>query len=291
MKILWLQDLDPMVETGGAQLTDRSMIVEGIRRGHDIHIAIPTTCVTFDYDCFVISNTVSFPVELFQSLVSVNKRCIWFNHDYSPICKYRLFYPMLERCKSCYLRERWLPILRQAEMMTWLSPLHRDSWLWLYPELSEIKSVLCPSPVDTDYFKDLGMRRNGVVCPEGLYEFKGMKHHLQWAIDNPDKEITFVGGSEGEVNLPPNCKVVGYVSQEQMLEFYNKAEYLLHLPQSPSPFDRVCVEAYLSGCRIIGNVNTGALSWPFFVEGKEAVTKACKESPKRFWESVEGVIK
>ncbi len=292
MKITWIQDLEVFTSGGGAQLTDRTHIIEGLRRGHSVDLLTPQSGLTTpDKDAFVISNASVFRFELFENLLTTNKPLIWFLHDYWPICKYRLFYPMQDTCKSCYLKERWLPVLLKAKLIIWLSPLHRESWLWLYPELKDIPYHLSPSPVEPHKFYPIdGIKREGIIAVESLHPFKGRANVLDWVINHPDKTVTFVGGNAYPNELlPPNARQLDFVPYGAMNEQYNQHEHLLHLPQSPSPFDRTTVEAYLAGCKIIGNELIGALSYDWF-KSREEVAEHCRESPKEFWKKIKEVL-
>ena len=292
MKFTWLQDLDILTAPGGAQFTDRTHFIEGIRRGHDLGLFTPQANPTLEGDCdaFIISNVSLFPLELFKRILADRKAMIWFNHDYWPICKYRLFYPMRDECKSCYLKERWLPILSKAKLMIWLSPLHRESWLWLYPELEDVPYHLSPSPVSPDQFYNMGLKRNGAVAVESLHPFKGRVHVIRWAEEHPEVDIDVIGGDpEPGEPLPPNVKVHGGLAYSVMNEFYNQHKVFLHLPQSPSPFDRAVAEAYLTGCKVVGNENVGALSYPWF-KSRGVVADYLRNSPKEFWDRIEEVL-
>lgn len=284
-----------MTHPGGAQLTDRAHFLEGVRRGHDLEIWTPHSEAALDSlgagDIVLASNPVFIHHEVFLGLLDRGARVVWFLHDYQPLCRWRLFYPMQEECRSCHRKERWLPILLKARLIIWLSPLHRESWLWTCPELAGVPHHLSPSPVNPDRFHDMGLPRQGVVAVESLHPFKGRKHVLRWAQEHPEVPITFLAGNPfPNDGLPPNCRVVDQVPGWRMNEVYNRHQVMLHLPQSPSPFDRAVPEAYLAGCRIVGNSLVGALSWPFFQEGREGVAQALRESPTRFWEAVEGAL-
>jgi len=288
MKFSFLQDLDPMTNGGGAQLTDRAMVVEGIRRGHDVELCLPHTGV-LTTNPVIVSNATSFSIQTFQELHKREVPYVWFLHDYWPACKYRLFYPMRQSCQSCYLKERWLPILKGAKLIVWLAPLHRDSWLWLYPELQDTPYLVTPSPVP-DTFCGLGNPRSGVVVVEGLHPFKGRRHIIRWAEQHPDVPITVVGGNPGGGPLPRNIgQVYDQVPYDQMVQVYNQAEALLHLPSSPTPFDRIVAEALMSGCKVIGNSLIGALSYEWFKD-RPAVVHYCHESSRVFWEKIEEVF-
>ena len=268
-------------------MTDRSHIFEGIRRGHDLELVLPTSRIALGSP-MVISNASAFSLEFFQEAQRQGIAYVWFLHDYTPVCKWRLFYPLAEPCFTCYLKPRWLPILMGAALIVWLSPLHREAWLQLYPELASRPYHLAPSPVDPNMFRDLGKPRSGVIAVQSLQEFKGRGQVLQWALEHPSTALTIVGNNPiPEDDLPPNCTNIPDVPYSEMNALYNRHEVFLHLPESPQPFERTCAEAYLAGCRVMGNALVGALSWPFFHEGREAVTTALRDSPKRFWEAVE----
>ena len=294
MKMLYAQDFDFMVHPGGAQITDRAHFLEGIRRGHDIHIWSPESGID-DYDLHgdvkvIASNPVFLHVDTFQLLLDRSIPYVYFFHDYMPVCKYRLFYPMKESCKSCYLKERWLPYLVKSKMLIWLSPLHRESWLWVCPELEGVPFHLSPSPVNPDSFYDLGLPRQGVISVESLHPFKGRDQVLKWAVEHPEVEVDIVGGNpEPNSPLPPNCKDIGQVSGSKMNEVYNQHKVFLHLPQNPSPFDRTVAEAYLAGCDVIGNELIGALSYDWF-SSREQVAEHCRNSSRLLWDKLEEVF-
>jgi len=292
MRLAFIQDLDIFSIGGGAQLTDRTHFTEGLKRGHDIELVTPSSGgVVPKVDGIIVSNASAFPASNLMGMSELGIPIIWFIHDYFPICKYRLFYPMGNSCKSCYLKERWLPVLKLARLIIWLSPLHRESWLWLYPELEDIPYHLAPSPVSADLFYDLHLeRKEGVISVEGLHPFKGRDYILRWIEDHPEVKVTIIGGNPDPLgSLPPNCRSIGVVPNVDMNEVYNQHEALLHLPQSPSPFDRTVAEAFLAGCKIIGNKNIGALSYDWFISC-ESVAEHCKNSPKEFWEVIENAL-
>ncbi len=290
MKIAWIQDLNIFSIGGGAQLTDLGHFKEGLRRGYDIRLVLPDSdaAVPFWCDLVIVSNCVNFSHEFFKDLVNKGKKLMWFFHDY--FCKWRLFFPMLEKCRNCYLKPRWLPILTKSPLLIWLSPLHRESWLWTYPELKDMPYVNIPSAIDPNQFVNLGLERKGVVCSSGLLLFKGRANVLRWAQEHPDTPITFMGGNDLPMEpLPPNCKDIGYYSHMGMNEAFNQFETLLHLPNTPQPFERIIAEAYLGGCKIKGNRLVGALSYDWFTS-REKVADRVRRAPTDFWDSIEKAL-
>jgi len=293
-KFIWVQDLDFIIEGGGAQNTDRAHFTEGIRRGHNESIVTPQgniDSLLADNSPVIISNMMAgFSLQVFQQLVERNRPCIWFFHDYQPLCKYRLFYPMLRKCKTCYRKNSWLPILLRAKLLIWLSSLHRESWLWSCPELEDVPYAVIPSPVDPNQFYDLNLPRDGVVSVSSLFPFKGRENILRWATEHPEVNITFISGNPlPNEPLPPNCQDIGPQPFSLLNEIYNRHKTFLHLPGTPQPFERSLTEAYLAGCDIIGNKLIGALSYNWF-KSREEVVEHCSNSSKLFWGKIEEVL-
>lgn len=291
MKFCWAQDMDIFSQGGGSQNTDRAHFTEGIRRGHDIILVTPQREINavFLNEAVIISNVTAFGIETFQKLKNEARPYIWFFHDY--FCKYRLFYPMQAKCKQCYLKERWLPILLGAKLLIWLSPLHRNSWLWSYPELKDMPHAVVPSPVDPKQFYEMGLPRENIVSVSSLFPFKGRENVLRWAIEHPEQRVTFISGNPlPDEPLPPNCQDIGIQSFWALNEIYNRHKTFLHLPGTPMPFDRAVPEAFLAGCDIIGNKLIGALSYPWF-KSRDEVAKHCGNSSKLFWEEIENALR
>lgn len=286
MKFAWLQDMCPWECGGGAQLTDRAHMTYGIRRGHDITLVTPAVqAMSMKVDAIIISNATQFRLDHLEMLAR-ERPVIWFFHDYWP-CKWRLYYPMLKKCEDCYLRSRWVPLFQASAMAIWLSPLHRNAFLYVYPELETMPHICCPSPVDGQVFHDMGLERQGVVSIEGLHDFKGRRNILAWAEAHPDVLVDCIGGNQyPDKPLPPNTRYIPEIPNWELNEFLNRHEALLHLPQSPSPFDRTTAEAYLAGCSIIGNQHIGALSFPWWTD-RESVRQALKDSSLQFWSAIE----
>lgn len=293
MKIGWLQDLDPMTEFGGAQFTDRAHIVTGFRRGHDVHVLVPgkPSDPLESFDLVIVSNCTSVALGMFEEMRGKKVPFVFFFHDFGPmVCKYRLLFPMEERCRSlCYLRERWAPILRGARLNIWLSPLHRTSFLWAYPWLRHLPYRLVPSPVDGALFYDMGLARRGVLAVNSDVSFKGVDNLIRWAEENSGANITLVGGNPEGRTFPPNVTLVSPRSYSEMNQLYNEHEVFLHLASNIEPFGRTCAEALLAGCRVVGNRNVGALSYPWF-RSAEDVARNCALAPQRFWEAVEASV-
>lgn len=295
MKIAWLQDLNPMGATGGAQQNDRAMIIAGFKRGHDIEIVGPgdSPDVLEWADKVVVSNAVGFPIGLFQACP---KPYIFFLHDFWPLCRVRLYYPMLTKCKTCFRKPTWIPVMERASLIIWLSRLHRHAWLYACPELRGVPYALVPSAIDPSEFHDLGLPRAGVVAVNAGQAYKGRNQVITWAGAHPGSKLTMVGDCPNPGEFPPNVGFMGNVHPRSINTAYNKFETFLHLPETVMPFDRTVVEALLAGCKIVGNKNIGALSWEEMQSNKEdssgllrdsAIRRWLLKAPGQFWNKVE----
>lgn len=283
MKIAWVQDLSPWTELGGAQLTDKAHIIAGIKRGHDIEIILPGTVSAFQEwaDLIIVSNATMFPIAMFQNFT---KPYVFFVHDYWPLCKLRLYYPMLDKCRVCYPSLDWRAIFEKSKLIVWLSPLHRESWLFTFSELEKHEYALVPSPVSPDDFYDMKLERKGAIAVHSGVDFKGKERFVEWCVEHPDVPVTLVGPGD---NLPPNVTRIEHVLYTKINELYNRHEYFVHLPMNPMPFDRTVAEAYLAGCKIIANKNVGALSWEQFYQSREHVERLLRASSAMFWDKIE----
>lgn len=284
MKVAWIQDMDPFTDAGGAQQTDKSHILFGIRNGHEVEVILKDQFYDDNIDLTVVSNAQSFSTEFLNSL---RIPYVIFLHDYWGLCRYRLFYPMQDKCRSCYLKDRFLLFLQNSALIIWLSPLHRESWLFTYPELKEHKHTIIPSAINVDLFYNLEQERHGVLAINAGLKFKGVSRFREWAEEHRDVNIDLVGSID-EL-LPNNVHSINFVPPLKMNGLYNKYQKFIHLPTTPQPFERTVAEAYLAGCEIIGNRNIGALSFPWFTD-REMVRICLQTVNKQFWDCLKRVI-
>jgi len=273
-RIAWITDLDPLVIGGGAQLNDRLRLIEGIRRGHNIEIVTPVSERPRKYDLAILHNITSFPRDY---LLDLKPRVIC-HHDYP--CKWRLHWPMLEKCKRCVDRDFWLKLMAGAELNFFLSTLHRDSIRAIYPEVNGISvpSAMNPKP----FLEAKGEHRKNTALIINLYTFKGVENVLAYLKKHSELIPTFHGSTnhpEIKINSPP-------VPSEELPSIYARHEYFIHLPKSPQPFERTAAEALFAGCKLILNEKVGATSWPWWGNKKEVAGEVA-QAPKRFWDIIQ----
>lgn len=286
---------------GGAQVTDRQFILHGIRQGHDIFILTPqmlgkTPISTFDLAIF--SNCVTFPK---PELKKISESCkyVIFTHDFY-LCRWRLYFASQKKCMSCRYMPFWKDLYSRSLLNIFMSPLHYQAHCSVMPQLAKHPHALVPSAINpSDFLASPGIdiKPKTVVSVNCLYGFKGRENVLQYAKDHPDLTFTFIGGKEKEVDLPENCKYVGYKLREDIVKLYGEHEYFLHLPEHPQPFERSPVEFILANPKgkLILNSLVGATSYPWFRVGdkinRREIIKQCSEAPKKFWREIRACLK
>ncbi len=289
MKIAWLQDQDIFAFPGGAEMNDAAHFREGLRRGHDLYLVGPQ--VPFSQpEALIVSNCLSFDRKRLTDMID-SAPAVFFFHDYI-FCKYRLFYPYTEKCGSCDSTRWWLELFLKAKLLIWLSPLHRNATLLALPELENIPYALIPSAINPERFlkeKEV-IRQDAYLSVNSLFPFKGRENIIAFAEKHPDRLFHIISQEE-ETNLHGNIVVLPPQTYDLMPKVYRLYKYYLELPATPQPFNRTCVEAKLSGCKIITNDLMGATSWPWFKEDAGYIAEELRAAPTRFWTAVERALK
>lgn len=292
MKIGFLQDYNIFAVQGGAEMNDRAMFEEGLKKGYNLTLFTPDAAYS-DQDAVIISNCVSFDRFRLKNIAN-SAKTVWFFHDYI-FCRNRLFYPVAEQCKVCGYKNYWLDLFKKAKLLIWLSPLHRDMTLRSLPELSQVPFALIPSAINPDSFlikpESQAARSPAYLSVNTLYEFKGRENLLAWAKENPDKELHILSSVACYEQFPPNVTVLPQVLYDLMPGIYSGYDNYIELPSTPQPFNRTITEAKLSGCKIHTNELMGAASWDWFKQDKEAVAAALRAAPGQFWDATERAIK
>lgn len=294
MKIAFLQDFSIFTAGGGAELSDRAAFIEGTRRGHDMVLVNPENMNSWmGCDMAIISNATRFPKELLIKITHTIPTVL-YHHDYYERCHYRLFFPVLDKCKTtCPNKKFSEDLFKDARLHIFLSPLHREQWLKVMPELEDAPYYLHPSPINTNLFKPLDVERkpNTVLGINSLLRFKGRDNVIQYAQEHSELDFTFVGAMEPGTKVPENCSVLARVPNEELPGMYSQAEYVIHLPTSVDPFCRVVAESKLCGAKLIVNKLVGCTSYKEFKKPRDEFAKWIDGAPKRFWMAIEGAVK
>lgn len=235
----------------------------------------------------IVSNATRFSAEeLSKSLSDIPY--IVFHHDYWH-CRYRLFFSLQEKCKSCPWMPPWRRLYNEARLNIFMSPLQRDACFSVMPELSERPHTLCPSLLDPEAWPRLETERKPrtVFGLNSLLPFKGRANAIEYARNHTDRSFTFAGGSEGEGELPSNARYIGPVDDKTLRDHYSQSESFLHLPATPQPSERSCIEARLSGCNLIVNHLVGVTSYPEWRLADDEFRTWLSQQPSKLWERME----
>lgn len=277
--ILWLTDYTiKEVPAGGAEITDSYVIKAGELLGYNIRVITPSRISTTDMswcDLVVFSNNFSFPD-------SVRKRLM----QEKPYIVY------------CHDSGRWLSIakkqkdfFKRAKISVFLSPLHQAQF---NEYLIGAKNIICTPPYIPYYFYDRGKQRNGRILYAGnMHEGKGLWDIVEFAKNNPSFTLDFHyhrGGNRITRTLDglKNCNLLGYIENENIWKKYNEYSYFMHIPKCSEAFGRAVAEAYLSGCKIIGNNRLGVFSYNWDYKDLRINTL---HADKLFWINIEKICK
>ena len=292
-RISWICDYDCMIgEGGGGELSEKVVIMDGIRRGHDIDRCTPNTPDknrVFKSDISIIGNASRFSAQ-FLAQVSEQQEIVNYIHDFWPLCKFRLFYSDLEKCKTiCSGLGLAKKLLLSSSLNIYLSPLHKRIWLRAIPELKEEDDYLHVSPVDTNLFVPLDVQKvpKSTLCINCLMKFKDLDNVIQYAEEHTERTITCVGGQEKGVQLPPNIVPVGGVAQDQLPSMYSQSEEYIHLPLYCEPCGRSTIEAKLCGTPLKLNKLVGVASYKEFKYSRDEFAEWIAGSARRFWREIE----
>jgi hypothetical protein len=292
VNITWLADYNFLVNLqGGAEMSDREEYLYGMRKGHTMQLINPQSANIFDpstTDLTVISNATGFNPEWITKTVCT-KPYLMYVHDYFPLCTYRLFYPMQEKCKKCKNIDAVRKLMMNSVLNIFLSPLHFDAWCFALPELKDHPYHIHPSPVLLDIFTtDPKIKRipnAGLVINAAA--FKGAKNTVEYCKNHPEITWTFVGGQPA-APLSQNCAFIGYVPTLKMPGIFNQASYYLELPDTPQPYNRTVLEARLMEVpHLILNKNIGAVSYDWFNSDTATIRKHIAEAVPNWWKKVE----
>jgi glycosyltransferase involved in cell wall biosynthesis len=293
-KIAWIADYNPLEgQGGGAELSEKAVILEGIRKGHEINLFIPNTPQpneVLNADFVIIGNASRWAPNLLSKVIE-QQEVVNYVHDFSPLCHYRLFFPDLEKCKTtCPNLLFTKKMMLNSSLNIFLSPLHYKVWKRVLPELEDVPHYLHVSTVDTSLFKPLDVPKvpNSALCVNCLLKFKDLDNVIKYANENTDKTITCVGGKEDKLKLPQNIVYIGGVPNAQLPGMYSQTEAFFHCPSTVEPCGRSTIEAKLCGVpKLILNKLVGVASYKEFKYDREEFAQWVEDSPKRFWKAIE----
>ena len=294
-KIAWIADFNPFTGAGsGAELSEKAVIEEGIRKGQSIDLCLPNTPAMNEVhkaDLVVIGNAQRFPQQ-YLAKVSETTEYVMFLHDQWPHCVHRVFYPDLQKCKTtCPYISFTKKMLLNASLNIFLSPLHYRVYQRGIPEIKDVEHYLHVPTVKMEPV-DVPRIPNSVIGINVLYSFKSKENDLAYATEHPELTFTFYGGTDDpkiSEKLPKNCVVMGHIPQGEMSSIYSQAQSFIHLPNHVMACERCVIEAKL--CKVpslILNKLVGVVSYPEFRKlSYDDFADWVGNSANRFWDKIE----
>lgn len=182
-------------------------------------------------------------------------------------------------------------LFRNSVHNFYFTPLHELVFRELYP--NDIPTSICPPIVDDiEAYKPRRPKKRQAVCMSTVIAaHKGAEQLIRFAWTRPDLPILLYGRLEVAFqDPPPNLKYMGTVGREEARRILGESEYFIFLLNSPGNGSMACLEAYLSGCKLITNEYEGlwTLDWPW--GDREAVRDRVRDVPTHFWNTIAGVL-
>lgn len=304
--VLFVQDYNFLNQDGGgAEISDSLIFTYGVSElKYDIDLMTPQNIFTENiesYDITIISNATGFPQKTLLEIMEKSKKVIFYDHDQWSHCKWRLFYPQIERCRTtCPVLPFSKKFYEHVDGIVWLSPIHRKSTLFALPELESKQHLLMPSPIITEPFTreypDIERIPNTVIA-NNVVAFKGEENALDFCRRHREMKFTFIG-AEGELSreFPSNVSFIGKVPHNTVAKLMHAHECVMELPDTIQPFERFIAEGMLAGCQPIINDNVGVMSYEWIYDDIEKTAVDCSRleqevtvAPKKFWKFCEKI--
>ncbi|MEM4270801.1 MAG: hypothetical protein QXO70_01755, partial [Candidatus Pacearchaeota archaeon] len=263
-KVYFINDWRLQDTLGGAQM---SMDYLMIKSPVDVCEIRTDEIKEFPQDGLIIFNSLIRFSEKQLKEIATLKNYIIFEHNYS-FCLHQDSRHTNVNNKPCNCPNKKLyqTIYNNARLMIFMSPLHEKEFR---KKFTFHKTWLCPAVVDTERIpmgKEKDIRNMSILYP---MNHKGVNNVKAWARENGE-DVVFIDNGENEA----------------VLSLMRRSKNFIFMPNWIEPFGRVVIEACLSGCKIIGNNNIGALSWGWDFTNPDEIRKKMEVYPYLFWEKV-----
>jgi hypothetical protein len=273
-RIAWVQDMSKM---GGAELSNCVVVAAGEDCGFDVVGVTPghfSEELLDAADLIVVNNCMEFTPEQFRAL-----RLRLFEHR-KPYIKYEHDYRELKRENIA------TALYRYARRCVFISPKHAaDHQARFGDAISADRLVVLPLALDVSKYNPAPTpARDTVMLPTPRKYGAGMR---VWVAAHPQFTYLVVGRSAEAI---PAARVehLPEVPNDRMASYYQRARYVVHLPEEPWAGERVVLEALLCGCEVVMNENVGHKSWGW--HAMPQVRQNLRAAPFAFWREVASCI-
>lgn len=303
LRVNYLGYLDPFAYRGGAEMIFKMLLESGKRRGHDIRVSakiwglwsrisgIPRYNFHQKPDLWFLVDVWNCPgfkmpldIKLIDRIIE-SEPYIHIDGAWVDICSDPYFSCKgdLNRClKDCF-KDRARRIHKHAIACGFMSPLHEKAARKAMGDDAIRKTFLIYPCIDTNLFRNLKRTRDIDYLYVGVISrYKGY-FNIKERFRNRE-DFVFIGKNVTQEKL--FGRHIEHIPQNKLVEYYNRAKNFVHLPEWIEPQGRGVTEAALCGCNLITNENVGATSLNIDLANPEII----KQSPARFWETIEGEV-
>ena len=287
MIINFISYLDPFVHSGGGEQITKTLITEGIRRGHNITrchqnplsrnykseadlnifwdvVNCPEWGNQFNYnELLSLSRDKSYICGTggYEELCALGTLPCSANTD-GIICNIPNTHPTFgvgginrPHPKMCQAKSRSI-MYKNAKICFFASNLHKDKTEKMVGKVNS--SVFIPPVNNMDSYKNMNLIRDiDILSYGGHLEYKGFFNIKSMF---PNKSPIFIGGGAPDLPIKYNYgKFAGKIEQSKMPELLNRTKTFVHLPRWPEPFGITTLQAKLCGCEVIENENSTVL--------------------------------
>jgi hypothetical protein len=272
VKVAWVQDISR--PHGGAENSNRTVVAEGFKRGHDIVGVTPLNFfegVLQQAELFIINNFFEFPKYMVDKILAR----IWdggvpyvvYSHDHRDV----------ER-RAGFARK----LFRESRLNVFISPRHLRN----YRRGLGCEGKAYPLAIDTSLFSAVpGVPRSdteALIVGGWMGGGKLSRSLKNFVSRNPQYQYVSVGHSVDGARVIPKRPL------ELMPVVYSSAHTLVHMPDIECAGERVVFEAALCGVKEFHlGEKVGHASWGYDLTDRDALVKILRDAVTSFWQEVE----
>ena len=284
MRVLFVSDFSLNHNSGGAQVSNQSIIEQGTKNGHEITLHNFDSSYTdflCSYDCVISSN-----LELI-SRKNPDKLNFIINHPN---------HFRLEHDSCLYLDvDTRKQLFCSSKINFFLSEFHVSFFQSMYGNIFDNVEIVA-DPIDTELFKPSNQEKiYDIVYCGFLHELKGLNNLIKFAKQNKHRQIDVFGwASRDPMNMFKDCENIKYhgkVDHQQTVKIYQQSQAIFHHPIVNEPFCRMTAEALLCGVEEFHGDESkiGSLQEHKRL-GLKQFAQNCHNAPKIFWDKINSKI-
>lgn len=285
MNILFISDFSINQKYGGAEISNSILINKGRELGYTITE-------------FTVESSPLILLHHYDLVISSNFCALNYNDQNRFIFNFIVNHPKHIRLEhdSCmyFSNEDRKKLFCSSKLIFFLTDFHSKFFKQLYGDYFEnIKIVY--DPIDVDRFSKTNEEKiYDIVYCGFLSDLKGANNLINFANENPERNITIFGWSEDDsiikrIKSTSNITLKDKVPHSKIHEVYQKSKFIFHAPKINEPFCMMVAEALLCGCSFIGDTSKIGSYKEIEMNGIEIFKQKCKKSKEIFWEAIKNL--